>query len=44
MKDIPQEYRVTYYKSTHPCVKVLSFLLIAFIISRIVDHHPIPPR
>ena len=42
MEESVKEYRVKYYRSTHPCVMTLSFLLIAYVISRIAAHYTIP--
>ncbi|MBQ7230309.1 MAG: hypothetical protein IJX04_05365 [Oscillospiraceae bacterium] len=36
------EYKVKYHRSTHPCVMTLSFLLIAYVISRIAANYTIP--
>ena len=43
MKDAAQQFKVTYYRSTHPCTMILCFQLIAFVIYRIADHYPISP-
>ena len=43
MNDSSKEHQVSYYLSTHPCVMVVSFLLIAFIIFRFCENQAIPP-
>ena len=42
MNGASSEYRVKYYRSTHPGVMTLSFLLIAYVISRIAANYTIP--
>lgn len=42
MEENTEEYKVKYYRSTHPCVMTLSFLLLAYVISRIAAHYTIP--
>ena len=42
MNAVETEYKVTHYRSTHPCVMTLSFLLIAYVISRIAANYTIP--
>ena len=42
MNAAPPEYKVKYYRSTHPGVMTLSFLLIAYVISRIAANYTIP--
>ena len=42
MNAAPAEYKVKYYRSTHPGVMTLSFLLIAYVISRIAANYTIP--
>ena len=42
MEESTKEYRVKYYRSTHPCVMTLSFTLIAFVITRIAANYTIP--
>ena len=42
MNNSKQEYKVSYYWSTHPCVMIVSFLLIAFGIFRFCENQIIP--